>query len=151
MNNIYREAFVFDCAKADRKFYLPKDGGMKMQFFYVGDLCKLIEEIIKTSPSAHIMNVGNVYTISIKDWVTKCYSCLGKIPVFEYVYEDIEQRNYFSFYNYEYYLDVQRQQNVYSETISLEEGLKESSKWYFANENDVKKKPYIDYINKYIM
>ncbi len=97
------------------------------------------------------MNVGNVYTISIKDWVTKCYSCLGKIPVFEYVYEDIEQRNYFSFYNYEYYLDVQRQQNVYSETISLEEGLKESSKWYFANENDVKKKPYIDYINKYIM
>ena len=47
MNNIYREAFVFDCAKADRKFYLPKDGGMKMQFFYVGDLCKLIEEIIK--------------------------------------------------------------------------------------------------------
>lgn len=151
MNNIYREAFVFDCAKADRKFYLPKDGGMKMQFFYVGDLCKLIEVIIKTSPSAHIMNIGNVHTISIKDWVTKCYSCLGKIPVFEYVYEDIEQRNYFSFYNYEYYLDVQRQQNVYSETISLEEGLKESSKWYFANENDVKKKPYIDYINKYIM
>ncbi len=26
MNNIYRETFVFDCAKADRKFYFPKDG-----------------------------------------------------------------------------------------------------------------------------
>ena len=34
MNNVYREAFVFDCAKADRKFYLPKDGGMKLQFFF---------------------------------------------------------------------------------------------------------------------
>ena len=26
MNKVYREAFVFDCALADRKFYLPKDG-----------------------------------------------------------------------------------------------------------------------------
>lgn len=24
MNNVYREAFVFDCAMADRKFYLPR-------------------------------------------------------------------------------------------------------------------------------
>ena len=28
MNNVYREAFVFDCALADRKFYLPKAGDM---------------------------------------------------------------------------------------------------------------------------
>ena len=35
MNNVYREAFVFDCALADRKFYLPKDGSMKLQFFHV--------------------------------------------------------------------------------------------------------------------
>ena len=27
MNNVYREAFVFDCARADRPFYLPGDGG----------------------------------------------------------------------------------------------------------------------------
>lgn len=32
-NNVYREAFVFDCALADRKFYLPKEGNMKLQFF----------------------------------------------------------------------------------------------------------------------
>ena len=31
MNNIYREAFVFDCALADRKFYLPKNGEMKFE------------------------------------------------------------------------------------------------------------------------
>jgi hypothetical protein len=29
MNIVYREAFVFDCALANRKFYLPKDGQMK--------------------------------------------------------------------------------------------------------------------------
>ena len=39
MNNVYREAFVFDCALADRKFYLPNDGSMKLQFFHVKDLC----------------------------------------------------------------------------------------------------------------
>lgn len=30
MNNLYREAFVFDCALKGRKFYLPKDGEMKL-------------------------------------------------------------------------------------------------------------------------
>lgn len=30
MNNIYREAFVFECALLGRKFYLPKDGKMNL-------------------------------------------------------------------------------------------------------------------------
>ena len=147
MNNVYREAFVFDCARADRKFYLPKDGEMKMQFFHVRDLCKLMEVIIASKPSEHILNVGNSEVISIKDWVTKCYACFDKIPSFVNVYDDIEQRNYFSFYNYEYCLDVQRQQKIYKETISMEEGLRESAEWYLENESDVNKKPYFDYID----
>ena len=106
MNNVYREAFVFDCAKTNRKFYLPENGRMKLQFFHVRDLCKLMEVIISNKPEEHILNVGNPETISIKDWVTKCYACYGKKPEFIYVYDDIEQRNYFSFYNYEYKLDV---------------------------------------------
>lgn len=148
MNNVYREAFVFDCAMADRKFYLPKDGSMKVQFFHVRDLCKLIEVIITNKPSEHILNVGNSEAISIKDWVTKCYACFNKMPSFVNVYNDIEQRNYFSFYNYEYCLDVQRQYKIYSDTISLEEGLRESAEWYLANENEVNKKPYFDYIDR---
>ena len=35
MNNVYREAFVFECAMRDRNFYLPKDGSMQLQFFHV--------------------------------------------------------------------------------------------------------------------
>ena len=148
MNNVYREAFVFDCALADRKFYLPQDGGMKLQFFHVKDLCRLMEVIIKEKPEEHILNVGNVETVSIKDWVTKCYESLGKIPNFVNVYEEIEQRNYFSFYNYEYYLDVSRQNKIYPETISLEEGLRDSVKWYLEHRTEVNKKPYFEYINK---
>ena len=59
MNNIYREAFVFDCALANRKFYLPKDGSMKLQFFHVEDLCRFIHIIIERKPKNHIFNVGN--------------------------------------------------------------------------------------------
>lgn len=147
MNNVYREAFVFDCALADRKFYLPKDGDMKLQFFHVKDLCKLMEVIIKDKPSEHVYIVGNKETISIKDWVTACYKVLGKTPTFVNVYDDIEQRNYFSFYNYEYYLDVTRQSRIYPNTIPLEEGLKESADWYLQNKDQVKKKPFIEFID----
>ena len=121
---------------------------MKMQFFHVKDLCKLMEVIINNKPAEHILNVGNSEAISIKEWVTKCYACFDKVPTFINVYDDIEQRNYFSFHNYEYYLDVSRQQKIYSDTISLDEGLKESAKWYLENQADVNKKPYFEYIDK---
>ena len=148
MNNVYREAFVFECAKKDRKFYLPKDGEMKLQFFHVKDLCRLMEIIMETKPAEHILNVGNVDAVSIKDWVTMCYGCFDKTPSFVPVYEDIEQRNYFSFYNYEYYLDVQQQQKLFPQTILLEDGLRETAEWYLANEEEVIKKPYIQYIDE---
>lgn len=63
------------------------------------------------------------------------------------VYDDIEQRNYFSFYNYEYYLDVSRQNKFYPKTISLEEGIKDAAKWYLAHSSEVNKKPYFQYID----
>ena len=148
MNNVYREAFVFDCALADRKFYLPQDGSMKLQFFHVKDLCRLMEVIIKEKPEEHILNVGNVETVSIKDWVTKCYESLGKIPEFVNVYEEVEQRNYFSFYNYEYYLDVSRQGEIFSETTTLEDGLKDAAEWYLEHNTEVNKKPYFEFIDE---
>lgn len=147
MNNVYREAFVFDCAEADRKFYLPKDGGMKLQFFHVRDLCGVMKAIMETKPSAHIMNVGNAEAVSVRDWVTQCYACFGRIPSFVNVYEEIEQRNYFSFYDYTYYLDVKRQQEIYPTTIPLEEGLRESVEWYLSNKEAVNKKAYMKYID----
>ena len=64
------------------------------------------------------------------------------------VYEEIDQRNYFSFYNYEYYLDVSRQSKIYPETMSLEEGLKDTVKWYLEHSTEVNKKPYFEYIDE---
>ncbi|RGG37845.1 NAD-dependent epimerase/dehydratase family protein [Clostridium sp. AF23-6LB] len=147
MDNVYREAFVFDCAMADRKFYLPEAGEMKLQFFHVEDLCRLMEVLITKRPTDHILNVGNENVISISDWVIKCYACFDKVPEFVSVPETVEQRNYFSFYNYEYCLDVTRQKKIYPETMSMDAGLQEAANWYIEHEGEVNKKPYWKYID----
>lgn len=151
MNNIYREAFVFDCALAGRKFYLPKDGEMKLQFLHVCDLCRFIDVLLKHRPAQHIFNVGNREAVSIREWVDLCYRVVGQRCEFVNVYKDIEQRNYFSFYNYEYYLDVSEQYKLMQETKPLYEGLRESFDWYKNNSDKVLKKPFIDYIDKNII
>ena len=77
-----------------------------------------------------------------------CYHIAGKPFEYVNVYDDIEQRNYFSFYNYEYYLDVSRQYELISDVKPLYMGLRESFDWYTANSEKVIKKPFFDYIDK---
>ena len=148
MNNVYREAFVFDCARKARKFYLPGDGSMKLQFFHVDDLCKLMEIIITDKPEDHILNVGNDDAVTVKEWVEICYECVGKKPEFVNVTADIEQRLYFSFYNYEYYLDVSKMLKLLPSTIDLKDGLSGCALWYDENESEVRKKPMMEFIDK---
>ncbi len=147
MNNVYREAFVFDCAMADRKFYLPKDGTMKLQFFHIEDLCQFMDILLEKKPAQHIFNVGNKESVSVREWVELCYAAAGKTAEFVHVYEDIEQRNYFSFYNYEYCLDVAKQDALMPDVKPLKEGLKEALAWYVKNPDKVNKKPFFDYID----
>ena len=147
MNNVYREAFVFDCALQDRKFYLPKDGEMKLHFFHVSDLCRFIDVLMDKKPEQRIFNVGNREAISIRKWVEICYSVASKTVEFCNVYEDIEQRNYFSFYEYEYYLDVSKQHELMPDEKSLLEGLKEAFEWYKENSDKVNKKTYFEFID----
>lgn len=149
MNNVYREAFIFDCALQERKFYLPQDGDMKLQFFHVDDLCRFIDVLLSKRPSQHIFNVGNRETVSVREWAKLCYRIVGKTPEFVNVYDDINPRNYFSFYNYEYRLDVSKQCQWMPDTKPFEEGLREAFEWYRNNSDQVVKKPFFDYIEKH--
>ncbi len=151
MNNVYRETFVFDCALQNRGFYLPKDGQMKLQFFHVEDLCRFIDVILEQRPKQHIFNVGNRECVSIKDWVELCYAVAGKTAEFVNVTADVEQRKYFSFYDYEYYLDVTAQEHFMPETKDLAEGLKEAFAWYLDNEELVNRKNYFEFIDCNLM
>lgn len=150
MNNVYREAFVFDCADSCRKFYLPGNGGMKLQFFHVRDLCRCIESILDNHPSDHIFNVGNKERVSVREWVEQCYRAAGRTAEFAEVHRDISQREYFCFHDYEYQLDVTRQGALIKETIPLEEGLRESYEWYSAHKKEVNRKGYLAYIDTYL-
>lgn len=148
MNNLYREAFVFECAEKNLPFYVPGDGNMKLQFFDIEDLCRIIEIIILNNPSIRICNVGNPETVTVSDWVKLCYGILGKSPEIRYISTDIDTRLYFPFQNYEYSLDVSRQKYLLSDVKSLEQGLSESYEWYKKHRELVIRKDYLQYINK---
>ena len=76
---------------------------------------------MENKPGQHIFNVGNKETVTIREWVELCYQIARKQVEFIHVHEDIEQRNYFPFYKYEYCLDVSKQyelmQNVNNGTV----------------------------------
>lgn len=63
------------------------------------------------------------------------------------VHEEIEQRKYFSFYAYEYYLDVPSQYTLMDDVKPLDHGLEESFRWYINNMDKVNKKPFIEFID----
>lgn len=148
MQNVYREPFVFDCAMADRAFYIPKDGSMKMQFFHVEDLCRIIDILLEKKPEQKIFNVGNKESVTIKEWVAMCYQVVGKELRTVHVDASYSQRQYFSFYDYEYYLDVNKQSALMPDTKPLVEGLQESYEWYCEHEDLVNKKPLMKYIDE---
>lgn len=147
MQNLYREPFVFDCARKGLPFYIPKDGSQKLQFLHVRDLCRFIDCLLEHRPEQHIYNVGNKDVVDIKEWVKLCYEVAGAPLEVKFVYEEINQREYFCFYNYEYELDVSKQNRLMSQTISLRDGLKESYDWYVEHEQEVTKKGYLEFID----
>lgn len=150
MNNLYREAFAFDCAEQDRKFYLPKEGSMPLQFFDIEDMCRFIEILLAEKPEQHVFNVGNPGTVTIKEWAQCCYKALGKEVQFESVYSDVNQREYFPFHDYGYELDVTAMLKLMPEVKPMEQGLKESYDWYKENRELVRVKPLIQYIDEKI-
>lgn len=148
MNNLYREAFVYECAEKRRSFYIPGNGDMKLQFFHIGDMCRFIELLINKKPDEHIFNVGYPESVSIIEWVNLCYEAAGSQPDFKNVDKDFPQRSYFPFYDYEYKLDVTRMTDIMPELTPLSESLRLSFEWYRNNRDKIIRKPLIDYIDR---
>lgn len=120
---------------------------MPLQFFHVEDLCRFIEILLKIQPTQKVFNVGN-NPITIKEWVEICYAAMGKTPKFINVTADIEQRNYFPFYDYGYALDTTLQNEIVPDLIPLPVGFQRSYNWYKDNKSTVKPKNYFDFIER---
>lgn len=148
MNNLYREAFVFDCAERGLPFYVPKDGKMPLQFFDIEDMCRFMEILLEKKPQQRKFNVGNPETVNVLEWVTACYAVLGKKTEFRFVTDDIEQREYFPFYDYGYRLNVDAMLKLMPEVKPLALGLEQSYKWYAENRDLVRVKPLLEFISK---
>lgn len=146
MQNVYREPFVFDCAEAGRRFCLPGDGGMKVQFFHVEDLCRFMDMLLEKHPAQRIYNVGNPETVTVDEWVRLCYETVGA-PLETVNVDGHPQRAYFCFHDYEYCLDVSAQTEMMPDVKPLAEGLRESYEWYRQNRDTVVRKPYMEYID----
>ena len=146
MNNLYREAFVFECAEGDKPFYLPKDGSLKLQFFDIGDMCRFMELLLERQPAQRIFNVGYPEAVTAEEWVKECFGVLGKTPQLRYVDEKVPQRSYFPFYDYEYVLDVTKMKELMPELTPLSQSLKGSYEWYKNNRELIVRKPLLDFI-----
>ena len=148
MNNVYRESFIFDCAMNGRKFYMPPNDEMKIQFSYVGDICRFIDVILEKRPLQHIFNVGNTELVSVKDWVQMCYDAVGTSLESVNVQSGDDQLYYFCFHDYEFSLDVTAQCQLLQDLMPVSEGLKASFAWYKDNTDKVSKRNYIKYIDE---
>ena len=149
MQNVYREPFVFECAEMGRKFYIPGDGNMNLQFFHVEDLCRFIEILLEKHPAQRIYNVGNPDAVTVNEWVKLCYDAVGAKLETVHV-EGHPQYRYFCFRDYDYYLDVTAQTALMHDVKPLADGLKESWEWFRQNRDTVMRKAYIEYIDENI-
>ena len=147
MNNVYREAFVFDCAMAERPFRVPETD-LPLQFFHVRDLCRMMEAMISLQPERHVWNVGNAHTVTAEEWAEMCYRAAGKPFEAVRVPDEVPVRSYFSFHPYAYELDVTAQEEILPETIPLGIGLCDAFAWYQAHSWEIKRKPYIEFIDR---
>ena len=130
MNNLYREAFVFECAERGMPFFVPNGGEMPLQFFDIEDMCRFIAILLEKQPKQRVFNVGNPDTVTVREWATLCYKVHGKEPEIRNVLFRINQREYFPFYDYAYKLDVSAMRELMPDVKPLEEGLAQSYEWF---------------------
>ena len=148
MEHVYRSPFAFDCAEAERPFYIPGDGSLKLQFFHVEDLCRLMQILLEKHPEERIYNVGNPNAVTVKEWVQLCYEAAGKSVEMVSVGDEHPAGKYFPFPTYEYFLDVSRQSALLPDAKPMADGIMEEYAWYRENREKIARRPYMDYIDE---
>ena len=151
MNNLYREAFVFECAERGMPFFVPNGGEMPLQFFDIEDMCRFIAVLLEKQPARRVFNVGDPDTVTVREWAKLCYNVLGKEPEIRNVLFRINQREYFPFYDYAYQLDVSAMCELMPEVKPLEVGLAQSYEWFSHNREAVRRKNLFEYIENNLM
>lgn len=144
-NDIYREGFIFDRLREGKPIIIPYQGKTLMHFMHIEDLYRTIEKIIEKEIKGEIFNVGNSEGLTLKGWVNQCIEVYGKeveVLNFEYIRYGYHCRDFFPFYDYQYYLATEKVNQIYKPQITMQEGLMRALKWYLSNEDKVTKRSH---------
>ena len=87
---------------------------------------KIVRNDLTRVKADAIVNTANPMPICASGTDLAIYEAAGKDIKIIYVNEEHKQRDYFSFYDYSYKLDVTKQKELMPYTKPLIEGLKES-------------------------
>ncbi|MBS5115108.1 MAG: hypothetical protein KHY88_05350 [Erysipelotrichaceae bacterium] len=68
MNNLYREAFIFDRLWKYEEIYIFNDGKMKLHFIDILDVCQFIHTLIQLQSSNFIYRIAHE-VVSVKEWI----------------------------------------------------------------------------------
>jgi len=146
-NYAAREGFIFHHIINDRPILIPNDGETKIQFIYSKDLGNLVEGFLETNQdNLSIYNVGNSEAVTFNTWIELCEKAAGKKAIkYHFYYEEkgYNERDFFSFFNYDNVLDVKKVHSIFKEETSMEEGLKKCYQWYLHNESTVMMKKHV--------
>ena len=127
MNNLYREAFIFDRLWKHEEIYIFNDGKMKLHFIDILDVCQVIYTLIQLQPSNFIYHIAHE-VVSVKEWIEKCEKIVdqkARLGNVDYHLLQLNPKSFFPFRNYEYILDTTCQ-----EKYILEEGLQKGNDYY---------------------
>ncbi len=154
-NYIYREAYLFERILEDKKIIIPKDGETKVQFIHVSDLANMVITLLEREDLVgNIYNASNKEYITFREWVNIAMEVTGKeveVVNFDNDKYNFNSRDFFPFYDYDYYLSTNKLDFIYKSKISFEEGMKDSLKWYLKNNKKVAVKEHIYNNEKKIM
>ena len=119
-------------AVREEPFTIQGDGSQLRSFMHVSDICAAISSLLNKGMTGEIYNVGSTLEISVIDLAKEIKktvdALLGrKTSAFEVV--DVEDRPY---NDRRYYMSADKLKSAigWKETISFQEGLKETVSWY---------------------
>lgn len=135
-NNLYRESYFFDRIKDGKAIPIPHGNEIKTQFIHIDDLVKVFESAISNDNIRNSYNVTYPELISWDRFVETCGNVMGEKALIKRVNVrnvNIESRCYFPFRDVHYALNISNliRDGFHVPSISLEEGLQKTYRWYF--------------------
>ena len=140
-NYAQRESFIFDHIENDKPIIVPS-ADYKLQFIYSGDLANIVSCFAKMDkmPMINIFNVGNKNELTATEWITECSKAANKkakILYYDHISHRRHIRDFFPFYDYDNYLDVNLVNKHYNVETSMYDGLRHAYDWYKSQKNTI--------------